>query len=229
MKSPRHFLQYHTEQKEATKSMIFGSLVHCLILTPHLVDSLFAVKPENANKASNANKAILEEFEALTVGKEAVSNEDYKKALQVADTVLKDEHFKTLLTGEKEKPFEFDYLGVKIKGVYDIYNDFAGVSDLKYTADCAPDVFSRKAVRDFKYHLQGAIYTHQNRTSYTILAVDSDLFTNIFTFNEDILEAGFRLFDKWVKIYKQFQEKTAKMPQIWDVGYLAYNPEGFKI
>jgi hypothetical protein len=229
MKSPKHFLKYHTEKKEPTPSMIFGSLVHALVLQPDNVPNMFAIKPQNANKASNANKETLAQFEAQQAGRMAVSESDFIQAQQIANAIYEDETCNALLLGECEKRFEYERSGVLLKGVYDIYHEFAGITDLKYTADAKPAKFAKKAMYEFYYYLQAAIYSVENSTSYTILAVDSDCYTSTIVFGEDIIQSGFRLLDKWIMQYKKLQERTEKEPQIWDCGYSFYYPNGYII
>jgi len=229
MRSPRHFYHYHTKDKERTDAMLLGDLTHVLILQPEKLAEKFAIKPQNANKASNANKEILARFEADNVGKIAISADQWELAKQMAEAVTKNPTISPLLIGAKEQPFTVEYNGIKLKGIRDVYNDFAGTTDLKTTAEAHPKKFARKAVWDFFYYLQARIYTLSDETSYTLVVVDTNCYTSVIDFDRTAIEAGGLLLDKLVRNYKKLQEQTAAALNVWNQGYEFWYPDGYTI
>lgn len=231
-KSPRHFYNYKTKPKETTDAMVLGSYIHALLLQPEIADKNYAIKPDNANKASNANKAILAEFEANLGGRTPISEAMLNKALKVVKSIHEDDSIWPLFCSpniQKEVRFDVEFLGVPLTGVRDIYDIEYGTTDLKTTANAEPKYFARKSMYEFLYHLQARIYTLENDISYTILAVDYDGFSSLLNFDNNAIEAGGMLLDKLVRNYKKLQEQTSINPQIWQTGYSFWYPDGYTI
>lgn len=53
MKSPKTFIDYKLKERKTTDAMIFGNLVHCLILQPEEFDNQFSVKDFNIPGSDN--------------------------------------------------------------------------------------------------------------------------------------------------------------------------------
>lgn len=226
--SPRTFKEYFTEPFEQTDSMVLGSLIHCLILQPEKYDSEYLLKPANANKSSNANKKRLEAFEAILGDRTPISETQLKTAKEVAAKVLSNPKTNPYLIGEKEVREYFEIEGVPMVKVCDIINDF-GIVDIKSGENRNARKFSRKAIYDYMYHLQAAIYTHNSERLFYILAVDSKGYSCPHIFSEERLQDGRELLSKLLAAYRSlsFDFIVGGNESVWDSEVTYWMPEGY--
>jgi hypothetical protein len=135
-----------------------GSLAHCLILEPHLLDEEFAVYPG----FRKAGKDYLD-FKAREVSSQnrtIVSKSQYKKVESWVKGYEKNGTAVDLLKGcEFESSLFCTMDGVKVKVRADAINVEQGyIADVKTTSyDTDVDSFAN-TVLDFKYQLSGALY-----------------------------------------------------------------------
>ena len=230
LKSPRHFFERAIKKEmPPTPAMLFGSMFHCLVLEPNDFHQRYAVSPD-FDKRTKAGKEALSNFMSENIGKDIVSLSDYNLALDMQKAVLDSPILAPLMQGEKEQVFYTEYDGIKIRGYRDVYSEAFGTTDLKTAQDANPKNFKRKAVYDFMYHLQAAIYTLNNDISYTIVAVDKNCFTSLMSFSDSALSKGKTLLAKGVYHYKELQEETMKgNTDVWLQGYEYWYPFGYQI
>jgi hypothetical protein len=92
-------------EKKESDAKDFGTLVHLLILEPHLYDSTYAaLDMSKLDLRRKTDQAILKEFKDAHPGKIVISEEDYKNALTCRDSVLSHQDAKALL--DIEGPIE---------------------------------------------------------------------------------------------------------------------------
>jgi len=229
MKSPRHFINRYTAEKNQTAAMSFGSAFHCLVLEPKEFKNRYIIEP-SFNKRTKAGKEAYSEFLESIGDKLTISQGDYNTAVDMSNAIFDNSALEPLLYGEKEKQFNIEYNGVKLRGIWDVHSDFAGVTDLKTCADANPKAFAKKAIWEFHYYLQGAIYTLENNTSFTIIAVDRNCFTSVITFSDDAIKRGLMLLAKYIENYKVLQQETIKgNVKVWNQGYEYWYPDGYEI
>lgn len=163
-KSP---LKYHRrymlgmDQKEPTDSMILGSLVHCLVLEPGQLDSLYAVAPK-CDRRTTIGKAQWAEFVQWSVGKQVVDEATAEKADAIAAAVRADTFAKMLLNldGAIERAIHWtdEATGIFCKAKPDLASESAmTLVDLKTCQDASPSGFSRQ-MANYEYHCQAAWY-----------------------------------------------------------------------
>jgi hypothetical protein len=229
-KSPRHFREYFTEPFKQTPSIIWGQLVHTLVLEPEKYDQRYLVQPENANKSSNKNKAVLAQFEAVLGNRTPITAKQLETAKAVVERIYSKPFYmggraidlSLFLQGEKEKRFTTIIDEVPFIGVVDVENDF-GITDLKSTADAECRSFARKAIWDFNYHLQAHIYNRYNNKAFFILAFDADGYTSIHTFGEYRMQEAAEKLKMLLDAYRSLCIESLENPNIWDLEYEYWN------
>lgn len=82
--SPAHFQEYLLKHHASTKAMDFGSLVHAILLQPHLVGTDFALYPGVADKRVAEYKA----FEDANPTRMVVDEPTFSKARHLAEKIL---------------------------------------------------------------------------------------------------------------------------------------------
>jgi hypothetical protein len=165
-KSPFHYWAKHLNpnrpQQEVTPAMQLGSLVHTLILEPHLFWDEYQVLPipvllkDVGRQAYDAYKATCEAMEQS--GKPIIKTSDYLHALDIAQVFNSNPRAKELIEGaEIEKSFFWrDPLsGLMLKAKPDILHKNM-IVDLKSCADASPRAFQNAIVQS-GYHVQAAM------------------------------------------------------------------------
>lgn len=169
------------EQPKTSKAFYLGSLVHTMVLEPHLLQSEYALKPvleklppevrlkdvgkeqfeqvKLARKeAQDRNKALMDDFEKDLNTKAIVSEEDFALANAMRSAVLANQTACDLMDGakfEKSIYWRHEPTGLICKARPDIWNGRI-VADLKTTLDAGFRGFQLAAYKD-GYFLQAAM------------------------------------------------------------------------
>ena len=157
-KSPEYFkYSMENEIEESTDAMDFGSLFHCLLLTPGDFQKDFAIEPE-VNKRTNEGKAVLEQFYADNEGKTIISKKDVEAAALLIESVKNHPIAGKLVEGgKKELTIFWEEDGIQFKGRLDQLKDGI-IVDYKTTTSASPEDFAKKAY-DYGYHKQAYLYS----------------------------------------------------------------------
>ena len=204
-KSPNHLLAYWEDDMERTPAMMFGSLVHKMILEPDKFSFDYAVF-EGTRRGK-----VWESFKEENTEKEIVTVKEYNTALKVVNKARENKIFSELLmrTTETEKDINWTCDDIPYKGYVDmIGKDF--IADIKTCAD-AGDRFAR----DLKYNdykMQAAMYltgngsTHKN---YYIIAIEksSPFNVQVYQLSDDLLESGYKKYRYLNEKYKNWNGK----------------------
>ena len=179
---------------EGTPAMRLGTLIHALILEPHVVDSRFAIYPGKARRGK-----AWESFVEENPGREIVLATEMTRGLRAADAVR--QHplaFGCVFAGEAEQVVTWTdpETGIKCKARTDLVN--GKLVELKSTGDVTPRTFATVAAR-LGYHGQIAFYldglTESGRSvapEPLMVVVESDepYDVAVFTVPEEELETG---------------------------------------
>ena len=222
-KSPRHFLEHYTKEFKPSQSMVFGSLVHCLVLEPETFEQRYIISP-TFDKRTKAGKQGYKDFLTLSEGLEVVSEKEYKEALFAIEGLKSCKPALELLRDatETEKKIRFKYKGLTISGIVDGLNPNFRF-DLKTTQDASPKNF-KWSVRKYCYHLQAAIYTYENKEPFYIIALEKSGNCAVYELSENLINSGRVLFEDLITKYKK-----CSFLECWNQSYSFSAPDGVHI
>ena len=149
-------------------SLVFGNLVHCLVLEPHLLDDRYVVAPK-VDRRTKEGKETWAKFLERSEGKQVIDAESYDDAIACAQALNNHAEFNAIM-GQSDKvienPIEFEYCGVEMKAKLDIViPSMRLIVDVKTTRDASYEKFRWSAL-DYGYDRQAAIYTMAAATKY---------------------------------------------------------------
>lgn len=157
-KSPKHFRYELEHPSEPTQAMIFGTAVHCAVLTPEAFSGQYTVIDLDlrTKEGRAAKQAALEE------GKILLTKDQMEAVKGICVSLQNDPFARKLLAGKHETPYLWtdDITGEECKCRTDCEVDVGGqhiIVDLKTCADASTEMFMRDAVK-LGYHVQTAMY-----------------------------------------------------------------------
>ncbi len=195
--SPKAFIDYKLKAYEQTDAMIYGAMVHCLILEPaefenryyvlddaEIIMEIGGAKP----RATNAYKSWKYAEELKADGKIVVNSDDFKAA-QIQSLNVRHNYAAKLVMNkviETEKKIEWEDKNFLFKGVIDGFGSV--IVDLKSCADASPRKFQRDIV-SMDYHLQAALYLKGigKNLPYYIIAFDKSNGVSVHQLTETLL------------------------------------------
>lgn len=205
--SPKEFIEYKLKEKKTTDAMLFGSMVHCLVLEPNDFENRYAVLDDKdiciqiggaKPRATKAYKEWKEIFLQEIGEREPVTPEAFLFAQIIADNVINNRASKKVFRQieVKEHPVEWEYKNFKFKGFIDGMSDKI-VFDLKTCASAKPKKFQRDII-DKGYYLQAAMYlTALGRMlPYYIIAVDTKGGVSVHKLHNHLIEHGLKEYEK---------------------------------
>ena len=145
-------------EEEKTPALIFGSMVHKLILETEDFDAEFITAPE-CDRRTKAGKELYAEFEAARGNRQVITQADYEKAVEMRNAVMANSKAAALLTGgitETSYYWTDKRTGILCKCRPDKVNE-GYLIDLKTTEDASPEGFA-KSLNIYRYHVQAAWY-----------------------------------------------------------------------
>lgn len=179
MLSPRHYMAYKLKEFKATKPMVFGDLVDCLLTTPDELEARFMVLPDGASFASHAGLTKYAEFlgiscpETLKVDerkvivkeklealdKRIVTADEKANAERIVKALWANDAAKFILEigTQTQKDIEFEAFGWNWRGKLDIYGADAGIADVK-KVPTARFIDCYRSIEKMHYETQAAIY-----------------------------------------------------------------------
>lgn len=168
--SPKDFSDYKLQTKIQTDAMIYGSMVHCLVLQPKefearyytiddtdIVEKLRNEGSKNA-RATNKYKEWLADAEMGANGRIIVSPKDYAHAKVVAYNVRTNRASARLLAAcpLREQSAEWNFLNFGWHGYIDMEGE-RDIADLKTMPDANRDYVDREIKRR-RLYLQSVMY-----------------------------------------------------------------------
>lgn len=161
IESPEKFKYYKEHPEESTPSLIFGQLLHTLVLQPDKLSEEYAVAPV-IDRRTKAGKEAYQQFEEDAEGKTIITFEMLQQASEMAKKLYENDFVKKLLNGEKEVPFFWtdDLTGEPCKCRVDCLTRINGrliIIDVKSAENAETDAFMRAAIK-YGYDFQSAMY-----------------------------------------------------------------------
>ena len=190
---------FHSGPKETTPAMEFGSLVHCLALTPTEYAETYAVSEYDSFRT----KAAQEWRDSMVAqGKICITQSQLNAASECAESILNDLDLQPLfVTGYKTEVAVYSQIGeTKVRGMIDLVPQAGDdLVDIKTTSSIgkADDLASLVVRRG--YHWQAALYldlfnaaTGLERTNFVLAFVETSApyETAIVNLSGDFVEQG---------------------------------------
>lgn len=210
--SPEKFKWYKDHPEKPTPALLFGQVVHKLLLEPKGFDAEFAVAPE-VDKRTKSGREEYNAFLTANDGKGIVTAEMFQAALEMAEKARSEPFVRKLLNGEHEKPYFWtdEVTQEDCKCRVDCITDIGGkpyIIDYKTCADASNDAFMRDAIR-FGYHVQAAMYSdgveHNIGTKPTFVFIAQEktapYAVNIFQADKAFVQYGVDVYRELMGIY----------------------------
>lgn len=196
---------------QAQARLDFGSLIHCLILTPQDLDRDFCILQKDFNLRTSKDK---EEYTELlkNENRTIISKSDFEKAQKILSDFEKIDIPFNFKNGVCEKSYFSEYEGVKVKCRPDCIFEKEGIIvDLKTTraGGATPSEF-QKAVANFGYYIQASHYLNiTGADSFYFLAIDiENVSVGIYELDYVSLEFGDSEIKRAIDIYKNIDSVT---------------------
>lgn len=205
--SPKEFIDYKLKQRVTTDAMIYGSMVHCLVLQPELFetrylaidDSEICLSIGRANpRATKVYKEWYDQQLQQAGDRTLVDTDDYKNAQIVAWNVKTNRASRKVLglCPDREKPIEWDFQNFHFKGFMDGCGSKA-IFDLKTCPDADRNKFQRDIINN-SYYLQAAMYLYGSGAGvqeYYIIAADKVGGISVHLLDVHLLEYGMKEYE----------------------------------
>lgn len=155
LKSPARYRWERDHPTEPTAAMRFGTMLHALVLEPHIFAERYALAPE-VDRRTKEGKAAAEQWTTDNPGRIAVPVSDWDRVHQMARSVETSGAGDLMTGGEMERPILWERDGVPLKAKLDCLAPSC-IIDLKTTSAEDEDGIQR-AAWSFGYHISAAAY-----------------------------------------------------------------------
>lgn len=225
--SPFHYWARYLDperiEPEPTPAMVFGELVHAVLLEPERAAAEYVVAPAGLDRRTKEGKAWVAE----NAHKHVVSATDWEAAQRMRSALVANEFVrKALERGVAEQPIRTTHpdtwAGLKAKpDWFDV--DSGLVLDLKTTVCAAKADFAKSVVR-YRYHVQEAFYRdvlqwagyEVKRFVFAAIEKTHPYAMAVYELPAEAVEHGRKLYERDLLVYSACQESG-----IWP----SYNPE----
>ena len=164
LKSPAHYQAYLNQEREETKALRMGSLIHCAVLQPEALNEKFITAPEVDRRTKEGKETYAAFQSSLKPGMTVVSVEESAECHLIASHAKLALQRMGVTFDKTEFMFTTDYNGVQLKCAIDgVAGDY--LWDLKTTEDASPAGIL-KAIRAYRYNLQAYFYRLCYETAY---------------------------------------------------------------
>lgn len=234
--SPSAFIAYQEREKETTPAMLFGEMVHCLVLQPDLfIERYFFIDDKEIcsqigglkPRATNKYKEWYAEKREEAGSREFIEPDAYYDALQVAGSIIKNRASKKVLElcPVREKGIEWNYMNFRFLGFIDADGE-KNIFDLKTCADAEPKKFQRDIVNNL-YHVQAAMYLMAENLSgngvknFYHIAVDRVGGISVNQMDKALIEEGVKEYKRLLIGFNQciIEERWSENYDFWSERY----------
>jgi len=159
--SPYHYWYKKNVPHKSTPALLFGTLLHTMLLEPHLFDKEYFVM-EKPKRVSKIGKALYSELEIECGTRIWITPEDHEQAKMMIGSLMSNQMLKSMLERsevEQSLFFKDKQTGIDCKVRADAISLKDGiVLDLKSTAISANEDDFKFTVRKYKYDLSANFY-----------------------------------------------------------------------
>lgn len=164
LKSPAHYQAYLNQEREETKALRMGSLIHCAVLQPEALNEKFITAPEVDRRTKEGKETYAAFQSSLKPGMTVVSAEESAECHIIASRARHTLERLGVEFDQTEFMFTTDHNGVQLKCAIDgVAGDY--LWDLKTTEDASPAGIL-KSIRAYRYNLQAYFYRLCYETAY---------------------------------------------------------------
>lgn len=217
--SPEKYLWSIGHPELPTPALIFGAMVHKLLLEPGGFADEYAVTPA-IDRRTKAGKEEWAAFSEKNADKQPVSMDDFLTAMDMVKAVERHPIAKKLLGGSHEIPLFWtdEDTGELCKCRLDILTELDGkpvVVDYKTAASAMTDKFNA-AIWQYGYHLQAYMYTEavmkcleldeRPRFLFVVQEKKPPYAVNVIEATEDVMTVGMDTFRELIGILHQCLE-----------------------
>ena len=227
--SPEKFKWFKDNPPEPTKALLFGQVVHKMLLDPDTFDQDFAVAPA-VNRTTKVGKQMWADFLDHAAGKTVVPQDMVTQAAEMVVMARQNVTVCDLLDGVHEQEFFWtdEDTGEECKCRVDCLTYVNGVPtiiDYKTAASAATHSFNRELFR-YGYHFQAGMYTDgvmkamglTERPQFIFIVQEKKLpyAVNIVTVTDEVMLNGVDKFRELIGLYHE-----CKTLGIWP-GYMGF-------
>lgn len=217
--SPEKFKWFKDHPPAATDALLFGQVIHKLLLEPGTFDEDFIVNP-GIKRNTKDGKEAWAKFQAEIDGRTVVDLEDYLLASAMVQKCEQDEEVMKLLNGVHEKEFFWtdELTGEKCKCRVDCLTEIDGepvIVDYKTTSNADTFHFVRDIYK-YGYHFQSAMYGEGVRINRKLSKLPRFIFIaqekkppfaiNRIELPEDVIQLGYDKFREFIGMYHDCKE-----------------------
>jgi hypothetical protein len=221
--SPEKFKWFKDNPEPAGPALLFGQVVHKLLLEAKSFGDEFAVAPD-VDRRTKEGKAVWREFELASVGKSIVSADMFDQAMSMVKKAYGYDAVKRLLDGEHEVPFFWtdEMTGEKCKCRTDslmIKDGTAIIVDYKTAESADTRSFNSKLFK-YGYHFQAGMYSVGVQTALNLPVLPKFIFivqekkppysVNIISVPDDVMQYGIDVYRELLGVYH-----TCKKADYW--------------
>lgn len=212
--SPEKYKYALEHPAEPTPALIFGQMVHKLILEPETFEDDFVIMPE-VDRRTKEGKTIWNDFINGAGDRTLIKISDYETALAMKNALMQNDLAAKLLSGQHEVPLFWtdEMTGEKCKARLDVLTPLSEkviVSDYKSTNDASTEVFIRSAI-NYGYDMQSAYYTEAVKKTMNVDTVfifivqekEPPYAVNILSADPLFVERGHDTFRELLGIYHE--------------------------
>ena len=223
--SAEKFKWFKEHPLSPTPALLFGQMIHKLLLQPESFDDEFVVAP-NIDRRTKVGKEEYDSFLATVGDRTVISQDDYNKALDMVSVIRSNPIANTLLRGEKEVPYFWtdEDTGEQCKCRVDCITNTgersAMIIDYKTTGNASTEIFSNKDVFRYGYHMQAAMYSEgvmhnielTDRPTFVFIAQEKTApsSVNVIAVPDDVMLAGL---DKYRELLGRYLE--CRVLDVW--------------
>lgn len=215
--TPEKFKHYLDNPEDPSPAMVFGQVLHKLLLQRDAFLDDFAVAPP-VDRRTKAGKAEYEKFLEIKGDRIEICRADYETAVEMVKKVLSVPYVPRLLRGDRERPIFWtdEISGIACKARLDVLTEVSGapvIVDYKTTNDASDVGFARSVIK-YGYDFQTAYYSEavkaltgisprfvfiaQEKTApYAVNIIEADALT---------IQRGYDTFRELLELYKECSE-----------------------
>jgi hypothetical protein len=206
LKSPARYRYERDNPAKPTAAMEFGTMMHALVLEPHVFASRYALAPD-VDRRTKEGKVAAEQWAANNPGRIAVPSADWERVHAMARAVEQAGGGDLMVGGDMERAICWERDGVPLKAKLDCLGRDC-IVDLKTTSAEDEDSIQR-AAWSFGYHISAAAYQEAAEVLtgrklpkvFVFVTSTAPHDVVILEASDDFIARGRVLWDKAVRLY----------------------------